>query len=174
MVGARARRVSISGSDRLMAVLALAASGAAAAPAGYAAIGWTIGMAGGQAVFAKKQHITQEGPRLADLSVQTSTDGAPIMQVRGAARVAGNIIWSAGIKETRTDTSQDVGGKGGGGTTVTTTSYTYSCSFAVSLGTGPIAGVRKIWADGKLIYAAAASSNPDEIIVSSGLLDHMS
>src|SRR3569832_1497613 len=102
MVGARARRVSISGSDRLMAVLALAAIGAAAAPAGSAAIGWAIGMAVGQAVFAKKQPISQEGPRLADLAFQTFTVGAPFKQVRGSAGVAGNIIWSAGIKETRT------------------------------------------------------------------------
>src|SRR3569832_554672 len=98
MVGARARRVSISGSDRLMAVLALAAIGAAAAPAGYAALGWTIGMAVGQAVFAKNQHITQEGPRLADLSVLTSSERTPNKQERDTTRVAGNIIWSAGIK----------------------------------------------------------------------------
>src|SRR3569832_2173537 len=115
MVGARARRLSIPRSDRLMAELALAAVGAAIAPAGNAAIGWTIGMAVGNALFAKTQHITQEGPRLADLSVQSSTDGAPLMSMPGIARVAGNVIWSAGFKETRSDTDLDVGGYGGGG-----------------------------------------------------------
>lgn len=156
-----------------MAVFAIAAAGAWLAPAGYAALGWTIGMAVGNALFAKKHQINQEGPRLADLSVQTSTDGAPIMQVHGTARLAGNIIWSAGIKETKTESSEDVGGKGGGGTTVTTTTYTYSCSFALALCEGPIVGVRKIWADGKNIYNAASTSDPDVIAASSSLLDHM-
>src|SRR3569832_659305 len=116
MVGARARRLSIPRSDRLMAELALAAVGAAIAPAGNAAIGWTIGMAVGNALFAKTQHITQEGPRLADLSVQTSIDGAPLMSMHGIARVAGNVIWSAVIKVTRTETKQENKNKNGGGT----------------------------------------------------------
>src|SRR3569832_403849 len=171
MVGARARRLSIPRSDRLMAVLALAAVGAAIAPAGYAAIGWTIGMAVGNALFAKTQHITQEGPRLADLSVQTSTDGAPLMSMHGIARVAGNVIWSAGIKETRTDTDQDVGGKGGGGTTVTSTTYTYTCSFAVSLGKGPIISIRRIFADGKLMYSAVPNASVEDLQASSAILD---
>lgn len=156
-----------------MAVLALAAVGAAIAPAGYAAIGWTIGSALGSALFAKKQSVTQEGPRLADLSVQTSTDGAPILEMFGTARCAGNILWSAGIRETKTESSEEVGGKGGGGTTVNTTTYSYSCSFALSLCKGPIVGVRRIWADGKLIYSAAATGDPEVIAASSALLDHM-
>ena len=60
-----------------MAALALAAAGAAIGSIwGSAAIGWAVGSALGSFLFAPK--ITQEGPRLGDLKVQTSTYGAPI------------------------------------------------------------------------------------------------
>src|SRR3569833_2386390 len=173
MVVTRAWCLCISGSDRLMAVLALAAAGAALAPAGYAAIGWTIGSVAGQLLFAKHHNIQQEGPRLTDLSVQTSTDGAPLLEIFGTVRVAGNILWSAGIKETKNVTEQDVGGKGGGGTTVTSTNYTYSCSFALGLCDGPIIGVRRIWADGKLLYSASPTADPATIASSANLLGVM-
>ena len=156
-----------------MAVLALAAAGAWLAPAGYAAIGWTIGSAIGQAMFSKKQTITQEGPRLSDLSVQTSTDGAPLISVSGSARAAGNVIWTAGIKEAKQVDEQEVGGKGGGGTTVSSTTYSYSCSFAISLCKGPIVGITRIWADGKIIYRADNTATVDDIAALDAIRDHL-
>lgn len=152
-----------------MAVLALAAVGAWLAPAGYAAIGWTIGSAIGTALFSKDRTIEQSGPRLTDLAIQTSTDGSPLAEIHGAARLAGNVIWAAELRETETVTSEDVGGKGGGGTTVSTTSYTYSRSFAVSVCKGPIVGIRRIWADSKLIYDISVGASPATIIAADAL-----
>ena len=54
-----------------------------------------------------------EGPRLSDLAVQSSAYGAPVPLVYGAMRVAGNLIWSTGLKETRSAATTTVGGKGG-------------------------------------------------------------
>lgn len=69
-------------------------------------------------------------------------------------RVSGNVIWSTDLKETRHVSR--AGGKGGGG--AKSTSYTYSVLFAVAMCAGPVATVRKIWADTKLIYDATASN----------------
>ncbi|MER2520938.1 MAG: hypothetical protein ABTQ34_09700 [Bdellovibrionales bacterium] len=63
------------------------------------------------------------------------------------------MIWSTELKETRHTQHM---GKGGGG--AKSTSYSYSVSFAVALCAGPVATVRKIWADTKLIYDASASN----------------
>src|SRR5580704_15279150 len=67
------------------------------------------------------------GPRLADLGVQTSTYGKMIPIVYGMMRIGGNIIWSEPIQETATTTTSTAGGKGGGGK-VSQTSPTYSYS----------------------------------------------
>ncbi|MEM9878010.1 MAG: phage tail protein [Pseudomonadota bacterium] len=63
------------------------------------------------------------------------------------------MIWSTGLIEAREEETQ--GGKGG--PSVTTVNYTYSASFAVGICRGPIAGIGRIWADGKLIRSAGQS-----------------
>lgn len=139
-----------------MAVLALSVVGAGiSSAAGFgASIGWMVGSLVGNLLFQKKGPNT-EGPRLTDLQVQSSTEGAPIPIVFGRMRIAGNMIWSAGITEVKTKKKQ--GGKGMGGSSTHTT-YTYNASFAIGLCEGPIQGVRKIWADSKLIYSNAADA----------------
>lgn len=94
------------------------------------------------------------GPRLSDLSVQTSTYGVPIPRVYGTIATHGNVIWLEGdkLKEVATKTKQ--GGKGG--PSATTTTYSYFATFAVGLCKGPIAGVRRIWVGANLIYDAGA------------------
>ena len=64
--------------------------------------------------------------------------------------------WSKGIEEHKHVGS--VGGKGGGGGTKTT--YSYTCTFAVEICAGPIAGVKRIWADSKLIYDRKKTDDP--------------
>jgi len=98
------------------------------------------------------------GPRLADLDVMASTEGAPIARVYGRARLAGQMIWATSLEEvvtTRVETSGgDGGGKGlGGGPTVTTstTTYAYFANFAIGLAEGEIGRIGRIWADGKLL-----------------------
>lgn len=90
----------------------------------------------------------REGPRLSDLSVQTSTYGAAIPRLHGSLRVAGTVIWSTDLIETRGSQSN---GKG----QPKTTTYSYSASFAVLLSARRIGAVRRIWADGKLLRGVA-------------------
>jgi hypothetical protein len=97
-----------------------------------------------------------EGPRLGDLSVQSSAYGQTVPLVYGTMRVAGNVIWSTGIRETRQEETQSAGGKGGGGS-VTQVTYTYSVSCAVAVAGCPIDSIGRVWADGKLLRGASGS-----------------
>jgi hypothetical protein len=107
---------------------------------------------------------TVNGPRLNDLSVQTSTYGAVIPRVYGTVTVNGNVFWLENNRLKETVTKKKSGGKGGGGKTTTRT-YTYSATFAVGLCQGPIVGVRRIWIGPDLIYDAG-SSDPDTLAAS--------
>lgn len=141
-----------------MAILALGIAGASLTSAiGIgASVGWLGGVIVGNLLFGQKAP-TQEGSRLSDLSVQGSAYGAAIPLVYGTMRFAGNVIWSTPLKETRHVQHQS-GGKGGGGGSATQVTYSYSVSFAVGLCIGPVATVRRIWADTKLIYDATAAN----------------
>ena len=106
-----------------------------------------------------------QGPRLSDLVTQTSVDGAPLARVYGSARIAGNVIWTTGLEEIATTTEQG-GGSGGGG--ATTTSYSYKADLAVALCEGEITGVRRIWADTKLIYDMSETADVASVVASGG------
>lgn len=115
-------------------------------------VGASIGMSIG-GYIGKTFEPTQvlEGPRLDDLTVTYSTYGASIPIHYGEyVRTAGNVIVTSGLVETEKTEEQD-GGKGGGGGTETKT-YSYSMSLAVSLGRGPLRNMRRIWANGKLLW----------------------
>lgn len=145
-----------------MASLVVAAAGAgigAAIPGVGASIGWTIGSFIGSQLFAEGQDI--QGPRLSDLKVQSSAYGKDIPIVYGTMRIAGNVIWSTPIRETAHEEEQ---GKGGSSSSVTT--YTYDATFAVGLCEGPIIGIRRIWADAKLIYKMDEGVTLEEIMAS--------
>ena len=102
---------------------------------------------------------SHEGPRLRDLDVMVSTEGAPVPRVYGRVRVPGQVIWATALDEqvtTRTETSGggDAGGKGGGGAapppqTTTTRTFSYFANIAVALAEGPVAHLARVWADGK-------------------------
>lgn len=115
-------------------------------PAG-AAWGFQLGGLAGSALFPTDLG-TVSGPRLNDLNVQSSAVGAPIPIVYGTYAIAGNVIWSSGIIETVSKKKQ--GGKGGPTQTVKTFTYKFNC--AVGVCEGEISGIRRIWADAKLIY----------------------
>lgn len=139
-----------------MTTLATGAAGAAiggwiGGPMG-AQMGWLAGVAIGGALFGEK--VVQEGPRLEDRVVQVSTYGLNMSRIYGTIRVTGNVIWTTDLKETRHENS--VGGKGGG---QSYTEYTYSVSFAVSICQGDLTGLRRIWADGKLILDYSETNN---------------
>ena len=160
-----------------MATLALAAVGAAVGstllPAGIsilgatltgAAIGSQIGALAGsyvdQALFGGSgQSRAVEGPRLSDLHITASTEGAQLPRLYGRARLGGQIIWATDFDEEVITSSQPAGGgKGGalggalgGGASVDVTEYRYYANFAVALCEGPITRVGRIWADGREI-----------------------
>ena len=141
-----------------MAILALGIAGASLTSAiGIgASVGWLGGVIIGNLLFGQKAP-TQEGSRLGDLSVQSSTYGKPVPLVYGTMRFAGNVIWSTSLKETRHVQHQS-GGKGGGGGGGSQVTYSYSVSFALGLCVGSVSTVRRIWADTKLIYDATAAN----------------
>ncbi len=90
----------------------------------------------------------RRGPRLGDLSVQTSSYGSMIPRMYGTMRVAGTVVWATDL----TETSEL---QGDGKSQPETVVYSYSASFAVALSCRQAASVRRIWADGKLLRGAA-------------------
>ena len=151
-----------------MASLALAVAGSAVGGifggAIGAQIGYAVGSIAGSLLFpAKGQKV--EGPRLQDLQIQSSAEGAPIAQTYGSMRIAGNVIWGKPIQEHRH--KEKSGGKGGGGGQ-TVVSYTYTADFAVGLCEGPISAVRKLWADGKLIMDMSEPTQAEKDTVAAG------
>lgn len=132
-----------------MATILLSAAGQAlgaaiAGPAG-AMIGRALGATAGAFIDQALIRSTLpdlRGPRLADLDVQTSTEGRALPRVYGRARVTGQIVWATRYEETAKETSS--GGKGG----PTTTSYRYRANIAVAVCEGPVDRVGRIWADG--------------------------
>ncbi len=154
-----------------MATLALAAVGAAAGsallPAGIsvlgatltgAAIGSQLGALAGSyvdnALFGSSgQSRAVEGPRLTNLHITASTEGAPMPRLYGRARLGGQVIWATDFEEEVITSSQSAGGgKGGsfgGGASVTSTEYRYYANFAVALSEGPVTRIGRVWADGR-------------------------
>ena len=128
-----------------MATLVLTTIGAIVGGPLGGAIGAIVGQQIDQRLFAPKG---RQGPRLNELTVQTSTYGAPIPKLFGRLRVAGTVIWATDLRE---ENHRSGGGKSG----PKTTSYSYSASFAVALSARPIRAVHRIWADGKLLRGAA-------------------
>jgi hypothetical protein len=129
----------------MMATLVLTTVGSLVAGPIGGAIGAVLGNQVDRAILKPKG---RQGPRLGELSVQTSSYGLAIPRLFGTMRVAGTVIWATDLRE---ETHRGGGGKAGG----STTSYSYSASFAVALSARRIEDVRRIWADGKLLRGAA-------------------
>ncbi|WP_420140895.1 phage tail protein [Sphingomonas sp.] len=128
-----------------MATLVLTTIGSLVAGPIGGAIGAVLGNQADRALLKPKG---RQGPRLGDLSVQTSAYGVRLPRLFGTMRVAGTVIWATDLRE---DRHHSGGGKSG----PATTSYSYSASFAVALSARPIRRVGRIWADGKLLRGAA-------------------
>lgn len=154
-----------------MAVLALGFAGEALGASiggtilgiSAASIGGFIGSAVGGLIDNMLFPVKQQGPRLEDLSVQSSTYGNAITLLFGPEnRLAGNVIFSTKLKET--SHKHTTGPFGKGGPSVSMTTYTYSVTMAVAIcdcsKRGPIKRVKKIWANKKLIFDVDVSSGP--------------
>jgi hypothetical protein len=121
---------------------------------GFNPIGAQIGYLAATTAFTLLNPPKVEGPRLSDLRIQRSEYGAGIPWIRGIVRSAGQVIWQTDLQEHEGSS----GGKGGGSETTT---YTYSASFAILLCEGPIRGIRRIWADGRVIWQAGEEANSE-------------
>jgi len=145
-----------------MAQLIIAAAGAAVT-ASFPGIGGALaGLAVstlGNALFAPSQKSV--APKLDDGRVTGTEYGQPIPLLFGHPRTAGQMIYSSlrrAIKNT-----QEVG-KGGPSASSTTWTYEFDC--IILLSDNEIAGVRRIWEDGKLIYTAADDATADSLSAS--------
>jgi hypothetical protein len=115
----------------------------------FGPIGAAVGALAGQAIDATIfKPAGRQGPRVADLRVQTSSFGTQIPALFGRMRVAGTVIWATDLRE-----SAETSGGGKGKPSVTT--YSYSASFAVALSSRPVSGIGRIWADGNLLRGEA-------------------
>lgn len=118
---------------------------------GMPALGFTVGAGLGSALghhHASAPPIA--GPRLSDLKVQTSTYGVAIPRLYGTYRISGNILWAAELIE-RSDPNK--------------TQYYYFANFALGLCSGPIKGIRRLWADGKLLLQPAKDAPADALLM---------
>jgi hypothetical protein len=175
-----------------MATLALTVAGAAVGnallPAGVTLLGATLTGAaiGAQAgalagsfvdralLGASGQSRALAGPRLSELRVTGSSEGAPIPRLYGRARLGGQLIWATDFEEEVVTATQSGGGKGGAlGPQSKSVEYRYSASFGVALCEGEIAGIGRVWADGveldlstltHRLYTGSETQAPDSLI----------
>lgn len=126
-----------------MATLVLTTVGTALGGPIGGALGSLIGQSIDQGLFGS----ARKGPRLGDLSVQTSSYGSPIPRIYGAMRVAGTVVWASDLIEEEVI-------EGGGKGSPERQTYSYSANLAVALSSRPIQAIGRIWADGKLIRGA--------------------
>ena len=130
-----------------MATIVLQAAGAflggMLGPIG-SAIGTAAGALAGYAVDRALIDSTRriEGPRLTGARPFTAEEGASLPRIYGTARVGGTLIWATRFKETRSTRRQ---GKLG----PKVTEYSYYGNAAFALCEGEIAGIRRVWADGR-------------------------
>ncbi|MDR3494081.1 MAG: glycoside hydrolase/phage tail family protein [Ancalomicrobiaceae bacterium] len=157
-----------------MATILLSAAGAAAGALlgpigaiGGRALGALAGAMIDRALIRSTLPNQTKGPRLTDLSVQTSTEGEDIARAYGRVRLSGQVFWATHYEE-QTVRSQ-AGGKGG----PTVQSYDYYANFAVGLCEGPINRVARVWADGveldlsavqMRVYEGSEDQLPDALI----------
>ncbi len=181
-----------------MATLALSAVGSAVGsallPGGVsvlgaslsgAMIGQQLGALAGsyvdQALFgASGQSRTFTGPRLSDLSITASSEGAAIPRLFGRARLGGQIIWATNYEEEILKTTSGAsggGGKGGGGSSggasTTQVEYRYYGNFAIAVAEGEIASIDRVWVDGAVldlsqftyrVYKGTHNQLPDSLL----------
>lgn len=112
--------------------------------------------------------VVVKGARIGDLTVTGSTYGAYINQLYGTSRLSGQMIWATKIVEKKHSSTSGGGvkgliGKGGllGPSTATkTVTFTYFGNFAIAFCRGPVAGLVRMWADGKLLYDRTGAEQP--------------
>lgn len=136
-----------------MAALVLGAAGGIIGGMFGGAIGAQIGFLAGSLLANLLDPPKVEGPRIGDTKLQRSTYGSMLPYVWGSGvRIGTNVIDQTDLEE-HSETSS---GKGG----PETTTYSYTASWLAALCVrlpnrdAAIAGVSRIWADGRIIWSA--------------------
>ncbi len=133
-----------------MATIVLQAAGAALGSV-FGPVGAILGRAAGAAVgsmidrslFSSTREVN--GARLSSARLAGASEGTAIPRLYGTARLGGTLIWATRFEEETV--TERTGSKSSGGTRTTT--YRYYANLALGLCEGPIAGVRRVWADGR-------------------------
>jgi hypothetical protein len=115
-------------------------------------------------LLVKKQLPAAVAQSLQDLRLQVASYGVPVGIVYGTARKAGNVIDGQDIQK-HSDTTTQSQSKGGGQEQEVTNFY-YTCTFAVLVCEGPALGIRRVWANGKLLYDKGVDTLPDVFLAS--------
>jgi hypothetical protein len=109
-----------------------------------------------------------EGTPLESARIPGAQEGAPITRVYGTARVGGTLIWATRFIE---EVTEERSGSKATGPRVET--FSYFANFAIGICQGPIAGIRRIWADGQelnqvgleiRIHNGSEGQDPDPLI----------
>lgn len=138
-----------------------------------AAVGTAAGALAGNIIdnqlIASTRHY--EGPRLDAMQPLAAEEGRPIPRIYGTMRASGTLIWATRFEEERR--TERTGAKGGAAKGPKVTNYDYYGNFAFALCEGEIAGIRRIWADGReldqttvelRVYTGSEDQPPDPLI----------
>jgi hypothetical protein len=85
-----------------------------------------------------------DGTPLESARIAGAEEGTPITRVYGTGRVGGTLIWATRFVE---QVTEERSGSKATGPRVET--FSYYANFAIGICQGPIAGIRRIWADGR-------------------------
>ena len=111
---------------------------------------------------------TVEGTPLESARIPGAQEGTAISRVYGTARVGGTLIWATRFIE---EVTEERSGSKATGPRIET--FSYFANFAVGICQGPIAGIRRIWADGQeldqvgleiRIHSGGEGQDPDPLI----------
>ncbi len=133
-----------------MATILFQAAGAALGSV-FGPLGAVIGRAAGALAGSAVDRMliggsTVTGSRLSAAKLPGASEGTAIPRLYGTARLGGTLIWATRFEEEVT--TERAGGKATG-TRVRT--YSYFANVAFGLCEGPVAAIRRVWADGQEI-----------------------
>ena len=170
-----------------------AIGGVVGGPVG-ASLGGFAGALGGAALAgiggARANPRVVVGPRLKVMDGITSTEGAPIPRIYGRTRIGGQMIWATRFVEVISASVTPATSSGGKASSATGSggsageidyTYNYYANFAIGLCEGPIAFVRRIWADGTEIdltlmgprvYVGSEAQDADPLMVAKEGIDN--
>jgi len=132
-----------------MATIVFQAAGAALGSV-FGPVGAMIGQAAGAMLgsVVDKSLIngsqTRAGTHLATARIPGADEGTAVTRIYGTARLGGTLIWATRFEEAAS--KERSGGKASGPRVET---FRYFANFAIGLGEGPIACLRRVWVDGK-------------------------